>query len=356
MQSCVKTALGKVEMADIPIPTPGPGEIVLKTTLTTVCGSDMHFLDEIPTEILMFLYPSLAKRLPSLPGLPMGHEGVGTVHAVGEGVTRFQPGERVIASFDIGCGKCLQCHTGDYTICTGGGEVLFGTESEYYLVPFADINATQVPDEVSDEQALLAADIMSTGFDAIERAELKTGDSVAIFGQGPVGLCATAGARARGAGLVIAVESIPERIEASKKFGANVVINPKEKDPAPEIISLTNGQGVDVAVEAVGLQVTFEQASRAVRRGGTISSVGLYGILPQLSMPTNAPSFYHRKIVTTLGPSGYNRLNHMLDIIRYGKVDLSALFTHRMKLSQTPEAYDLFREKRDGVLKIAITP
>jgi alcohol dehydrogenase len=356
MLSCVKTAMGKVEMADIPIPTPGPGEIVVKTTLATVCGSDIHFLDEIPTEILMFLYPSLVRRLPSLPGLPMGHEGVGTVHAVGEGVTRFQPGQRVIASFDIGCGKCLQCHTGDYTICTGGGECLFGTQSEYYAVPFADINATKVPDDVSNEQALLATDIMSTGFAAIERAEMKIGDSVAIFAQGPVGLCATAGARARGAGLVITVESVPERIEASKKFGANVVINPKEKDPAPEIISLTNGQGVDVAVEAVGLQVTFEQASRAVRRGGTISSVGVYGILPQLSMPTNAPSFYNRKVVTTLGPSGFNRLNHLLDIVRYGKVDLSPLFTHRMKLSQAPEAYELFRERREGVLKIALTP
>ncbi len=356
MQSCVKTALGKVEMADIPIPTPGPGEIVLKTTLTTVCGSDMHFLDEIPNEILAFIYPSLATRLPKLPGLPMGHEGVGTVHAVGEGVTRFQPGERVISSFDIGCGKCLQCHTGDHTICTGGGECLFGTQSEYYLVPFADINATQVPDEVSDEQALLATDIMSTGFAAIERAETQIGDSVAIFAQGPVGLCATAGARARGAGLIITVESVPERIEASKKFGANVVIDPKEKDPAREIMKLTKGQGVDVAVEAVGLQVTFEQASRAVRRGGTISSIGVYGILPQLSMPTNAPSFYHRKVVMTLGPAGFNRLNHMLDIIRYGKVDLSPLFTHRMKISQLPEAYNFFREKRDGVLKIAITP
>ena len=356
MLSCIKTAIGKVEMLDIPIPTPGPGEIVLKTTLTTVCGSDMHFLDEFPNELLMFIYPSLAKRLPSLPGLPMGHEGVGIVHAVGEGVTRFQPGERVIASFDIGCGKCLQCHTGDHTICTGGGECLFGTQSEYYLVPFADINATQVPDDVSDEQALLATDIMSTGFAAIERAETQIGDSVAIFAQGPVGPCATAGARARGAGLIIAVESVPERIEASKKFGANVVINPQEKEPAAEIMSLTNGQGVDVAVEAVGLQATFEAASRAVRRGGTISSIGIYGILPQLSMPTNAPSFYHRRVVMTLGPAGFNRLNHMLDIIRYGKVDLSPLFTHRMKLSQTPEAYNFFREKRDGVLKIAITP
>jgi alcohol dehydrogenase len=355
VQSCVKTALGKVEMADIPIPTPGPGEIVIKTTLTTVCGSDMHFLDEFPNEILTFIYPSLAKRLPNLPGLPMGHEGVGTVHAVGEGVTRFQPGQRVVACWNVSCGKCLRCRTGDYAVCSSG-ECLFGTQSEYYLLPFAEVNATQVPDEVSDEQAILAGDIMSTGFSAIERAELQIGDSVAIFAQGPVGLCATAGARARGAGLIIAVESIPERIEASKKFGANVVINPKEKDPVPEIMSLTKRQGVDVAVEAVGLQATFEQASRAVRRGGTISSIGVYGVLPQLSMPTNAPSFYHRKVVTTLGLAGYNRLNHLLDIVRYGNVDLSPLFTHRMKISQLPEAYDFFREKRDGVLKIAITP
>jgi len=356
MLSCIKTGIGKVEMLDIATPTPGPGEIVIKTTLATVCGSDMHFLDGGPTELLVALMPPLAGFLAGLPGLPMGHEGVGTVHALGEGVTRFQPGERVIACCNVGCGKCLQCHTGDYSMCTGGGRTLFGTQGEYFVVPFADINATKVPDEVSDEHALLATDIMSTGFGAIERAELKTGDSVAIFAQGPVGLCATAGARARGAGLVITVESVPERIEASKRFGANVVINPKEKDPASEIMSLTNGKGADVTVEAVGLQETFEQATRALRPGGTVSSIGVYGVLPQVSMATMAPSFRHRKIVTTMCPAGYNRLNHLLDIIRYGKVDLSALFTHRMKLSQAPEAYDLFRDKREGVLKIAITP
>jgi len=356
MLSCFKTALGKVEMLDIPIPTPGPGEIVVKTTLATVCGSDMHFLDEIPNELMVPLYPALAGFLAGLPGLPMGHEGVGTVHALGEGVTRFQPGERVCSLCLTGCGKCLQCHTGDYSICTGGGRNLFGTQGEYFVVPFADINAAKIPDEVPDEQAIFATDIMSTGFGAIERAELKMGDSVAIFAQGPVGLCATAGARARGAGLIITVESIPERIEASKRFGANVVINPQEKDPPSEIMSLTNGQGADVTVEAVGLQVTFDWATRAVRRGGTVSSVGIYGIVPQIFMFTNAPSFYHRKIVTTYCPGGYLRLNHLLDIIRYGKVDLSPLFTHRMKISQTPEAYDLFRSKREGVLKIALTP
>jgi alcohol dehydrogenase len=356
MLSCVKTALGKVEMLDIPMPTPGPGEIVVKTTMTTVCGSDMHFLDEGPTELLVALYPSLADFLAGLPGLPMGHEGVGTVHALGEGVTRFQPGDRVCGSCRYACGKCVQCYTGDYTMCTGGGRVLFGTQGEYFVIPFADINAAKVPDEVDDEHAMLATDIMSTGFAAIERAEMKIGDSVAIFAQGPLGLCATAGARARGAGLVITVESVPERMEMSKKFGANVVINPKEKDPASEIMSLTNGQGVDVTVEAVGLQETFGQATRAVRPGGTVSSIGVYGVLPQVSMATMAPSFYHRKVVTTFCPCGHVRLNQLFDVVRYGKVDLSALFTHRMKLSQTPEAYDLFRDKREGVLKIAITP
>ncbi len=356
MQSCVKTAPGKVEMMDIPVPTPGPGEIVVKTTMATVCGSDMHFLDDIPTELIIPLYPSMAGFLAGLPGLPMGHEGVGTVHAVGEGVTRFQPGDRVCSSCLTGCGKCIQCLTGDYGICTGGGRCLFGTEGEYFVVPFADINVAKVPDEVSDEHAILATDIMSTGFGAIERAEMKTGDSVAIFAQGPLGLCATAGARARGAGLVITVESVPERIEASKKLGANVVINPQEKDPVSEIMNLTNGQGADVTVEAVGLQATFDGATRAVRRGGTVSSIGVYGALPQLSMSTVAPSFYHRKVVMTFCPSGYVRLNHLFDIIRYGNVDLSALFTHRMKLSQTPEAYELFRSRREGVLKIALTP
>jgi alcohol dehydrogenase len=356
MQSCVKTALGKVEMMDMPIPIPGPGEMVLKTTMSTVCGTDMHFLDEIPTEALPALYPTLAAFLAGLPGLPMGHEGVGTVHAIGEGVTRFQPGDRVIASCLVGCGQCVQCMTGDYSICTGGGRILVGTQGEYFHVPFADVNATKVPDEITDEQAILATDIMSTGFAALERAEMKIGDSVAIFAQGPVGLCATAGARARGAGLIITVESIPERMEASKRFGANVVINPQDKDPVLEILSLTGGQGVDVAVEAVGLQATFDGATRVARRGGTISGVGVYGMLPQLNMATTVASFLHRKLVTTLCPSGHDRMTHLLDIIKYGNVDLSPLFTHRMKLSQAPEAYDLFRSKREGVLKIALTP
>ena len=142
----------------------------------------------------------------------------------------------------------------------------------------------------------------------------------------------------------------------SKKFSANVVINPKEEDPISRIMALTGNQGVDIAVEAVGTQATFEACTRAIRRGGTVSSVGVYGLAPALSMPTMAPSFLHRKIVTTLCPSGRDRLEHLLGLIGHGRVDLTPLFTHRMKLEETPRAYDLFRGKTEGVLKIAITP
>jgi len=352
MLTCVKTAIAKTDMVVLPIPKAGPGEIVVKMAMCTVCGSDMHWLDEIPNEVLSVLAPGFLTPQ----GFPMGHEAVGTVHEVGPGVTRLQVGDRVISACMTGCGRCIHCLHGDFSVCTGGGHSLFGCQAEYFVVPFADVNAAKVPPEVSDENAVLATDIMSTGFGAIDRAGLKFGDSVAIFAQGPVGLCATAGARARGAGMIITVESIPERIEMSKRLGANVVINPKEKDPVSEIQNLTNMEGVDVAVEAVGTPATFDGATRAVRRGGTVSFVGIYGPVPQVSMFTMTPAFYHRRMVSTLCPSGHDRMTHMLDLVRWGKVDLSPLFTHRMKLADTPKAYDLFRSKQGGVLKIAITP
>ena len=357
MQACIKTALGKVEMLDVPIPEPAEGEIVVKMSMTTVCGSDMHFLDEFPNELLEAVYPGTLRP----EGLPMGHEGVGTVHAVGPGVTRYQPGDRVISSCLVGCGKCTQCLRGDYSVCTGGGghmgRLLFGYQGEYIRLPFAEINVTKVPDGVSDEAAVLATDIMSTGFGAIDRANAQFGDSVAVFAQGPLGLCATAGARARGCGLIIGVDTIPERLEMSKKMGANVVINAKEKDPVAEIMALTRNQGVDIAVEAVGMQATFEACTRAIRRSGTVSSIGIYGLTPQLTIPiVGAPSFYHRNVVTTFCPSGHDRMARLLAMVQHGNIDLTPLFTHRMKLTDTPKAYDLFRSKQEGVLKIAITP
>jgi len=356
--ACIKTANGKVEMMDLPVPEPAEGEIVVKMSMATVCGTDMHFLDEYPNELAEVIYPGNLRP----EGLPQGHEGVGTVHSVGAGVTRYQPGERVISSCLVGCGSCSECLHGDYSMCTGSGSagragrLLFGCQAEYYRVPFAEANVAKVPDGVSNEAALLATDIMSTGFGAIDRADPGFGDSVAVFAQGPLGLMATAGARARGCGLIIGVDSVPERLEMSKKFGANVVINHTEKDAVAEIMALTDNGGVDVAVEAVGTQPTFEACTKVVRRGGTVSSIGVYGLTPQISMPTGSPSFFHRRIVTTLCPSGRHRMEHLLRLLEHGSVDLSALFTHRLKLADMPKAYDLFRSKTEGVLKIAITP
>ena len=210
-----------------------------------------------------------------------------------------------------------------------------------------------MPDSLSDEQVLFVTDIMSTGFGAIERAEIKPGDVVAVFAQGPVGLCATAGARTYGAGTIIAVESIPERVAMAKRFGADIVVDPA--DAVAKIMELTNNRGVDIAVEALGHQVTFENACRVVRNGGTVSSVGVYGAFPELKMPTSG-SFIHRKLVTTLCPVGTARLDRLMAMVARGKVDLTPLLTHSMKLSETPAGYDLFREKKGGVLKIALRP
>jgi alcohol dehydrogenase len=341
--TCVKTAIGKVEMKEMPVPTPGPGQIVVKTTLGSICGTDMHFVDEFP----MF---------PGIDAMPMGHEAAGIVQEVGTGVTRFKPGDRVIISCLSACGTCKQCLLGDYSACSGGGNLLFGCQAEYFLVPFADVTAAKIPDDLTDDQVLFAGDIMSTGFGAMERANLQLGDSVAVFGQGPVGLCATTAARALGAGLIIAVEPVAERQEMARRLGANVVLNPAQGDVSAEIKNLTGGQGVDVAVEAIGMQETFDACTNAVRRGGTISSVGVYGAIDRLGINTRDMAFFHRRFVTTLCPVGNDRLTRLMDLIRHGAVDLTPLWTHSLKISETPKAYDLFRSRSGGVLKIALRP
>ncbi len=352
MRACVKTDMKKVAVVDVPTPEAGPGDIIVKTTLSTICGSDMHFLDEFPNELLAGVYPH--SKAPE--GLFMGHEAVGVVESVGEGVRRFKPGDRVISSCFTVCGGCPECQRGDHPFCSGGGSLLFGCQSDYFRIGHADASAAKVPAQLSDEQAILATDIMSTGLAAVERAGGKIGDSVAIFAQGPVGLCATAGARARGCGLIIAVDTIPERLEMSRRFGANIRINAAEKDPVAEIASLTGGQGVDIAIEAVGTEKTFESCTQVVRRGGAVSSIGVYGITPQVSMATMNPSFLHRHVITTLCPSGSNRLQALLNLIQHAAVDLSPLFTHRARLEEIPAAYEHFRSKEGGVLKIAVTP
>ena len=339
-RSCIKVDVGRVGMSAMIIPSPGPGQALVRTRLSTICGSDIHMVDDIP-------------ELPA--GMPMGHEAVAEVVDAGDGVTSFAQGERVVAACLFGCGICARCQEGSLQICERYApmNLLFGAQGEYYLVQHAELNMAKVPDDLDDEAVLFATDIMSTGFGAIESAGLRSGDSVAVFAQGPVGLCVTAAARARGAGLIVAVESLPARVAMAKRLGADRVVAPE--DAVEKILALTGGKGVDVAVEALGNQTTLESAARVTRFGGAVSSVGVYSKFPTVALPTDG-TFLHRRFVTTLCPGGADRMRRMMEVVRYGKVDLKPLFTHHMKLADTPAAYDLFRSRRDGVIKIALRP
>lgn len=339
--TCVKAGPGRVELARIDLPDPGPGQALVRTTLATLCGSDLHIRDDFP-------------EVPA--GMPMGHEGVGVVEAVGPGVSRFKPGDRVVACCLQSCGSCDECTTVDPSVCSTHGaplNLIFGAQGEAFMVGSADHTLAKIPTSVADRDAVLTADVLSTGFGAIERAGVKPGQSVAVFAQGPVGLCATLAAKYCGAEPIIAVESVPARVALAKRLGATHVVDPA--NAVAEILALTGGKGVHVAVEALGKQETFENCCRSVRFGGVISSVGVYGGIPALSLPTDG-SFFHRSIVTTFCPAGSARLEKLLDMIDRGKLDPSPLVTHTMKLGDIVHAYDIFAARKDGCVKIAIQP
>jgi len=197
---------------------------------------------------------------------------------------------------------------------------------------------------------------MSTGFAGAESGNIKIGDTVAVFAQGPIGLCATAGAKLRGASTIIAVETVPERIEMSKRMGADIVVDFEAGDPVDEIMQITQGRGVDVAIEALGLQSTFESCLRILKPGGTLSSLGVYS--EDLTIPVDAfrAGLGDNRIVTSLCPEGKERMRRLMNVIASERFDFRPLITHHFDLEQIEDAYELFANQRDGVLKIAITP
>ena len=223
-------------------------------------------------------------------------------------------------------------------------------------MPFAQANLAKIPDELRDEQVVLLSDIASTGISAAESADLQIGDSVAIFAQGPIGLCATAGAKLKGASLVIAVESDPVRMAMAKKMGADIVLNHTKQDVLDEIKRLTNWVGVDVAIEALGTQLTFESALRALRPGGTLSSLGVYSGKLSLPLAPFAAGLGDHKIITTLCPGGKERMRRLMEMVLNGKLNLEPLLTHTFTLDRISEAYKLFGGRADGVIKVAIRP
>jgi len=340
-----------IQVREMPMPRAGVGEAVIRITLTTICGTDLHIL---------------RGEYPVKPGLIIGHEPVGVITELGLGVQGYAVGDRVLVGAITPCGQCNACLGGHLSQCGHGsgyeaiggwrfGNTIHGAQAEYLLVPSAQANLTKIPDGVTDEQVILLADIASTGFSGAESGGVRIGDAVVVFAQGPIGLCATAGARLMGASLVIGVDSDERRLEMAKQMGADIVLNYKEQDVVAEIKRLTGG-GVDVAIEALGTQETFEQCLRSLRPGGTLSSLGVYS--GKLAMPYDAfaAGLGDHRIVTTLCPGGKERMRRLIETVRTHRVDLTPLITHTYALDDIQEAYELFGSRREGVLKVAIRP
>jgi threonine dehydrogenase-like Zn-dependent dehydrogenase len=235
------------------------------------------------------------------------------------------------------------------------GNTLDGTQADLVRVPFAQANLAQIPDDLSDEQVVLLADIASTGFSGAESGGVRLGDAVAVFAQGPIGLCANLGARLMGAALVIGVDSDVHRQKVARQFGADVVLDPNAVDVVAEIKRPTGG-GVDVSIEALGVQETFEWALRSLRPGGTLSSLGVYSGKLQMPYEAFAAGIGDHRIITTLCPGGKERMRRLMELVRRQRIDLAPLLTHRFTLENVAEAYELFGARGDGVLKVAIRP
>jgi alcohol dehydrogenase len=354
MKAAIFVQPGRIVLDQKPVPDVGATDALIRITTTTICGTDIH--------ILKGEYP-VAK------GLTIGHEPVGVIEKLGSAVTGYTEGQRVIAgaitpsgqSYASLCGCLSQDGPGTAHGFQpmGGwrfGNTIDGCQAEYVLVPDAIANLSPIPDGLTDEQVLMCPDIMSTGFAGAERGKVRIGDTVAVFALGPIGLCAVAGAKLMGATNIIGVDTVPARMEAARKMGADHVIDFAAADPVSEIMQLTAGRGVDVAIEALGTQGTFQSGLRVLRPGGTLSSLGVYS--GDLVIPADAFSagLGDNKIVTSLCPGGKERMRRLMSVIESGRVDLGTMVTHRFSLDRIEEAYELFANQRDGVLKVAITP
>jgi alcohol dehydrogenase len=351
MRANVFHAVNDFRVMEVDRPQAAVGEAVLRVTTTTICGTDLH--------IVRGEYPVKS-------GLVIGHEAVGVIEEIGAGVVGYEVGERVLVGAITPCGQCSACLSGHQSQCGQGGgyraiggwrfgNTINGAQAEYLRVPSAQANLAKIPDGVTDEQAVMLADIASTGFSGAESGGVKIGDSVVVFAQGPIGLCATVGARLMGASLVIGVDGDDNRLRMSKQMGADVALDYRNTNVVEEVQRLTGG-GADVAIEALGTQETFENSLRSLRPGGTLSSLGVYS--GKLAMPYDAfaAGLGDHRIVTTLCPGGKERMRRLLAIVQSGRFDSAQLVTHRFSLDEIGVAYRLFGERAEGVIKVAIRP
>ena len=300
------------------------------------------------------------------PGLVIGHEPVGVIEELGEGVTGYKIGDRVLVGAITPCGQCRACLSAQWAQCGHGegfeaiggwrfGNTINGAQAEYLLVPNAQANLAKIPDELTDEQVVLLADIASTGFSGAESANIRIGDTVVVFAQGPIGLCSTAGAKLMGASFIIGVDSDPVRMKMAKRMGADVVLDPKQCDVVAEVKRLP-AAGRMWRSKRSACRRHLRIACAACVRAERLSSLGVYSGKLQVPYDAFAAGIGDYKIVTTLCPGGKERMRRLMSMVQSKRFDPTPLLTHRFKLDQIVEAYDLFGSRRDGVLKVAIRP
>jgi alcohol dehydrogenase len=318
-------------------------DVIVRVDATTICGSDLHILKgDVPAV---------------MPGRILGHEAVGTVEQVGSGVRTLSERDRVLVSCISACGSCRFCRERRYGQCRTGGWILGrtfnGTQAEYARVPFADNSTYRIPDGVSDEEALMLADILPTGYEVgVLNGRISPGDVVAVIGSGPVGLSAIMGARLFSPSHIVAIGVADRRLEAAKQFGADVIVNSGHEDPVKIIGALTEGLGADVTIEAVGLPDAFELAVKLVRPGGRVANIGLHGGPAALHLEEQ----WTRDITITTGQVDTFSTPDLLRLVASGQVPAGQFVTHRFGFDEFAEAYDVFaRADETGALKVVLS-
>lgn len=347
MKGLVFTEIGKVSLQEVEKPIlKDENDAIIKITTTTICGSDLHLI---------------YGHIPTTPGYVLGHEYVGIIESVGSNVKNFKPGDRVIGPAAPYCGQCENCKKGHIAQCTNGGihgsgmELgnIDGTHSEFTKVPYADVNLLHVPEQLSDEQVLFIGDIFATGYHAIEKGNVKPGDTVVIFGAGPVGLCAVQSAKLFNASKIIVVGRKNEmRLNLAKKLGATHILKADQCDPVQEILKITGGKGVDVAIEAAGSEISTKQALHSLNIGGKLSMVGMFS--KEISLPLH--QVLMKNISIEMGLGNLRNMPRLLELVLFNNVDLTPLITHTMNLAEVEEALNMFENHPDKVIKIAIKP
>jgi alcohol dehydrogenase len=345
MKALVYHGPGSKSWDDVPDPTICEAtDAIVKIDTTTICGTDLHILKGDTPEVAT--------------GRILGHEAVGTVVQVGDAVTTIRPGDRVLVSCITACGRCRFCREGRFGQCLGGGGwilgyMIDGTQAEYARVPFADTSTYLVPAGATDEEILMLADILPTGYEVgVLNGRINPGDTVAIVGAGPIGLSAVTGARMFSPSHVVVIDLADARLDMAKTFGADITVNNGRDDAVEMVKALTSGLGADVAIEAVGVPDSFELCTQLVRPGGRVANIGVHGKPATLHLE----SLWIRDVTITTGLVDTYSTPTLLRLLSSRQIDASRFVTHHFALGDILEAYDVFARAGDtGAVKVVMT-